>query len=161
DELAEVRRLGLVELSGTILRWKSPDVRRCAYEAANRIAIIELKEIHYDDFIDDSADFAWYLRAFHLEAVLDEAVEVVDNLFKDEDEDHVLDTQVLQLRQPHQHFARMQAVSAAQVLSAGALRARLRLLLRRSERQPIDGRDAVNEKRVIAVKVLEPSPDTF
>ena len=133
DELSEVRRLGLIELSAAILGWVAPWIRRRAYEATGRVLIVELKEVHHDDLVDDGADLARHLGALHLEAVLDEAVEVVDDLLEDDDEDHVLLAHVLQLMQPHQHLARMQSVDAAQILGAGALRARLRLLLRRAE----------------------------
>src|SRR5262245_11310880 len=90
DELAEIGRLGLVELSAAIFRGVVPNVRRRAHETADRVTIVELKEVHHNDFVDDGADFARHLGTLHLEAVLDEAIEVVDDSFEDDDEDHVL-----------------------------------------------------------------------
>src|SRR6516225_1634161 len=95
DELAEIGRLGLVELSAAIFGWESPGVRRRTHETADRVAIVELKEIHHDDLVDDGADLARHLGTLHLEAVLDEAIEVVDDSFEDDDEDHVLLAHIL------------------------------------------------------------------
>src|SRR5262245_56504929 len=157
DELAEVRRLGLVEFSATVLGWKSPRIWCRADETAGRIAIVELKEIHHNDFVDDGADLARHLGTLHLKAILDEAVEIVGDPLEDDDKDHVLLAHVLQLVQPHQHLARMQAVNAAQILGASALGARLRLLLRRAEGKPVDSGNAIDEKRVVAIEAFEPS----
>ena len=45
----------------------------------------------------------------------------VDDLLEDADEDHVLGARVLQLVEPQDHLASVQAVGAADVLAAGAL----------------------------------------
>jgi len=61
--------------------------------------------------------------------MFDEPSEVVGDLLEDADEHHVLAAHMLELMQPHQHLAGMQSVGAAQILRAGTLRARFRLLL--------------------------------
>src|SRR5262249_16532863 len=133
EQPTEMRRLSFGEPSAAILGRKAPRIRRFAHKAAGQFVIAKVEEIHHGDFVDDGADLARNLRALHLEAVLDEAVEVVGDLLKDDDEDHVLLAHMLELMKPHQHLAPMQAVNAAQILGAGALRAHLRLLLRPAE----------------------------
>src|SRR5262249_14399927 len=155
EQPTEMRRLSFVEPSAAILGRKAPRIRRFAHKAAGRLVIAKVEEIHHDDFVDDGADLARNLRALHLEAVLDEAVEVVGDLFEVDAEAHILLTHWLQLVQPHQHPARMQAVNAAQVLGAGALRTRLWLLFGRTKREPTNGGDAVDEDRVVTVEVFQ------
>src|SRR5262249_25004971 len=129
DELSEVRRLGWVELSAAILARISPRVRRRAHEPPGRLVIAEGEELHHDDLVDDGADLARDFRALHLQAKLDEAAEAVGDLFENADKDYVLAADVLQLVQPHQHFASVCPVNVAQILRAGALRTCFRLLL--------------------------------
>jgi len=60
-----VRRLGLIELSGAILRRIFPGIVGAADEAASRL-FAEVEELHHDHLVDDGADFARDFRALHL-----------------------------------------------------------------------------------------------
>src|SRR5262249_60251782 len=62
---------------------------------------------------------------------------------------------MLQVLQPGDHLARVQTVSAAGVLLAGAFRERFGLLLGVPKRQSTRGGDAVDEKCRVAIKISE------
>src|SRR5262249_31746519 len=83
EQLAEVRRLGLIKLSAAIFRRVSPRIRRRAHESAGQLVIGEVEKFHDDDLIDDGADLARHFCAFHLESEFDEAAEVVGDFFED------------------------------------------------------------------------------
>ena len=62
--------------------------------------------------VDDGADLARDLGALHLQAMFDKSAEVVGDFFENADEHDVLAPDVLELVQPHQHFAGVQSVGA-------------------------------------------------
>src|SRR5262249_17764796 len=95
EQLAEVRRLGLLELSAAVFGRQSPRIGRRAHESADRLVIIKVEKLHRDEFVDDGADLARYLRAFHLQSVLDETAEVVSDPFEDADKNDMLAARVL------------------------------------------------------------------
>src|SRR5262245_56824946 len=95
DELSEVRRLGLIELSAAVLGRISPRIRRRTNEAPHRLLVAEVEELHHDDLVDDGADLARNFCALHLQAKLDEAAEVVGDLFENANKDHMLAAHML------------------------------------------------------------------
>src|SRR5262249_40010057 len=85
-------------------------------------------------------------------------IKVVDHLFEDANEDHVLGARVLQLVQPHQHFARVQAVGATQVLSA-ATRYAVRVIFRIAKRKPANSGNRIDKDRLILTEFFELAAD--
>src|SRR5262249_35022515 len=82
EQLAEVRRLGLIKLSAAIFRRISPRIRR-AHESAGQLVIAEVEKFRDDGLNDDGGDLARLFCAFHLELEFDEAAEVVGDFFED------------------------------------------------------------------------------
>jgi hypothetical protein len=112
-----VRLLDLIEAAGTVFAGVEPAIGGCADKGARRfIAAVELDPVHDDDFVNDGADLARDLCAFHLHLKAERAVEVVGQLLKDGDEDDMFFAHMLQLMQPEQKLARMQPVGRAGIL---------------------------------------------
>src|SRR5262245_48172222 len=124
-----MRLLQQLELSGSIAGRITPRVRRPTYEGTyRRLAVTKVDEIHRDDLINDAGKLTRGLLTFDLDRPL-RALKFVEDLFEDANEDHVLAARVLELCQPGDHFSRVQAVGAADVLLAGALAESFWLLL--------------------------------
>src|SRR5262249_47658738 len=99
--------------------------------------------------------------AFHLDLESEWAIEFVGHLFEDANKNDMLRPRMLKLVEPEQKFARVQPISAAQILSAGALRPRLGLLLGPTKAEPARVSDAVDEDQVIAIEIFQPPPDSL
>ena len=69
-----------------------------------RLAVAEVEKIHRNDFIDDPWPFAAGPCSLALDLPF-AAIELIDHMLEDADEDDVLFARVLQLIQPKNHFA--------------------------------------------------------
>src|SRR5262249_17392246 len=109
-----MRLFDLAEPAAAILGRKSPPVRRGANEPALRLfAAFEIDPVHYDEFVNDAADLARHFGALHLDLESERAIEFVEHLFEDADENNMLCPRMLKLVQPEHHLARVQPISAA------------------------------------------------
>src|SRR5690606_32988201 len=106
---------------------------------------------HRQDFIDNAGQLEAGLRAVDLR-LEDAPIEVVELLIEDPDEPDVLRPRVLEMREPRDHLAAVQAIGAADIGLAGFLRERLGLPLAPLEAEPSGDGDRVDEDRVVAVE---------
>ena len=142
-----------VEAAGAILGGIAPGVQRLADEDAVEDVLSPcVRHLgHRQDFIDDARQLETGLRAVDLRHV-DLAVEVIELLVEDADEEHVLRARMLKVRDPADHLAAVQPVGAADVRLAGLLGEGLGLLLGPLEAQATGDRDRVDEDRGVLVE---------
>ncbi len=148
DELAQMRRLEQVETAGAVLGRVAPAVLRVADEDALRHALVVGQRGERQHLVDDAGQLEPGLRSVDLRDE-DLAVEVVELLVEDPDEDHVLRPRVLQMGEPGDHLAPVQPVGAAHVRLARLVRMRLGLALAPLEAEPPRHGDRVDEHRVV------------
>src|SRR4051794_10336674 len=153
-----MRLLDLLEPTGAVLRRIIPAIRSRAHERAHWDAVAEIDPVHRDDLVDDAGELTTSLGPFHLQRELG-AIELIDDLFEDANEHDGLPACVLKLMKPEKHFARVEPVRAAGILSA-ARSERLRLLFCISERKAADSGDTVDEDCAVLIEMLEFAADT-
>ena len=150
-QAAEMRLLDQVETAGAVLRREVPLIDRLADKGPIRRAGVALDFRHRQDFIDDARQLEAGLRAVDLR-LEDAPIEVVELLVEDPDEPDVLRPRVLQMGQPRDHLAAVQAVGAAHIGLAGLVRKRVGLPLAPLEAEPPGDGDRVDEDRVVALE---------
>ncbi len=107
-QAAEMGFFDLSQTAGAILGRKTPGIDLLADEGAIRIAAIGLQFRHGDHLIDDPGQLEPGLRAIDLR-LEHLAIEVVE----DPDKPDILGPRVLQMGEPADHLAAVQAVSAS------------------------------------------------
>ena len=147
DQRTKVRRLKLIEFSGSIFAWKTPRIWVCAHERAHRLAIAKVDPCHGDDLVDDCRQLTPGLPALDLRLPRCD-VEVVDVLFEYRHKNDGASAGVLQLIQPAHHAAAVQSINRSQVLAA-AIGERLRLLFRPGETKPTGRGQTVDEEDLV------------
>src|ERR1700745_3346538 len=85
QQLAEVRFLQHLELSGAIAGRIAPWVWRADEGTGSRLTVAEVDEVHGDDLVDDAGELAPGLLAFELDAPF-AVVKFVNHLLEDGDE---------------------------------------------------------------------------
>lgn len=113
EEPPEMRRLDQVQPTAAVLGREAPGVDRLADQRAVRRRSLLACDLvrpdlgHGDDLIDDAGQLEAGLAAVDLRHE-DLAVEVVEPLVEDPDEDDVATARVLQVGEPAQHLAPVQ-----------------------------------------------------
>ena len=116
-----MRRLQHVEPAAAILRGIAPGVQRLADETAEgRDSTLAGSGIRLDlgqrhHLVDDAGELEAGLAAVDLRHE-DAAIEVVELLVEDSDEDHVAPARMLQMREPGDHLAAMQPIAGTRLL---------------------------------------------
>src|SRR4051794_5218721 len=153
-----MRLLDLLEPTGAVLRRIIPAIRSRAHERAHWDAVAEIDPVHRDDLVDDAGELTTSLGPFHLQREFD-AIELIDNLFEDADKHDGLPACVLKLMKPEKHFARVESVRAAGVLSAPRSE-RLRLLFCVPKRKATKSGDTVDKNDAVLIEMLEFAANT-
>ncbi len=120
-----MRLLDHVEPAAAIFGGIAPGVQRLADEGTIRRAGSSLISAIVSTSSTMPGSSRPVLAAIDLRRE-DPAIEVVELLVEDADEDDVLGAGVLQMREPRDHFAAVQPVGATQIRLAGLLRERPR-----------------------------------
>ena len=122
-----------------------------ADEGAVGLAFLVLDLGEGQNLVDDPGQFEPGLRALDLGHV-DLAVEVIELLVEHADEDDVLGAGVLEMDEPRDHLAAVQAVCAAQVGLAGLVGDGLGLSAAPLEAEAARDGDRVDEHRLVALE---------
>ena len=140
-----------VEASRSVLGGVAVRIERVADEGAVGLAFLVLDLGEGQDLIDDPGQFEPGLRALDLGHV-DLAVEVIELLVEHADEDDVLGAGVLEVHEPGDHLAAVQAISASQVRLAGLVGDGLGLPAAPLEAEAARNGDGVDEHRFVAIE---------